>query len=463
MILALHAEVRSDIGHVREGNEDAAFAGARLAVVADGMGGHAAGEVASAVAIACLAPLEQDTPGPDLAGAIERAVQAANAHLRDMVRAESDLEGMGTTLTALLVDGSRVALAHVGDSRCYLRRSGELVQLTHDHTLVQRLVDAGELTADEANVHPQRSLLVKALDGGGGLELDLSVREIREGDRFLLCTDGLSGVVSEETIAEVLQIPDPSAAADRLVDLALRGGGPDNITCIVADVVDAVSGTSGPVTVAGAAAPVTSASGAAGLGGTAGLGRAAGLAPDGVTAERPTGSQARIARLGTPAARAAALVRPHRPGQTHRRRSTTWTSADADTPEPHRLLHLPVLGVGALVLVLAVAIVLGGWLYVRTRYYVGADGTRVAIFQGVMGTLAGLHLSHPLETEMPLAALTPYYRARVLAGIPADSLASARAIVARLPLQPCATTSASHPSSVRGGLPTTCSGSGGHS
>src|SRR4051794_22239695 len=238
MSLGLRFGARSDVGLLRSGNEDALYAGPRLLAVADGMGGHAAGEVASRVAIETVAPLDEDLPGSDLMSALRVAVETANGYLRDMVAADSALEGMGTTLTALLSAGQRLGLVHVGDSRAYLLRDDQLHQITHDHTLVQNLVDEGRITPEEATTHPQRSWITRALDGRGEIELDLSVREARAGDRYLLCTDGLSGVVSEETMLEALRLPSPQKACDRLVELALRAGGPDNVTCIVADVVD---------------------------------------------------------------------------------------------------------------------------------------------------------------------------------------------------------------------------------
>ena len=195
MTLALRFAARSHTGLLRTRNEDSVYAGPRLLAVADGMGGHAAGEVASAVAIAALAPLDEDAPGTDLMSALREAAEAANGHLFEMVAADADLQGMGTTLVAVLFAGSRLALLHVGDSRAYLLRDGELSQITHDHTLVQTLVDEGRISQEEAASHPQRSMITRALDGRVGLELDLSVREVRPGDRYLLCSDGLTGPV----------------------------------------------------------------------------------------------------------------------------------------------------------------------------------------------------------------------------------------------------------------------------
>ncbi|MDQ1635648.1 MAG: family protein phosphatase [Frankiaceae bacterium] len=265
MTFRLRYAVRSHVGNVREGNEDSAFAGSRLAVVADGMGGHAAGEVASSAAISALAHLDEDEVSVDLLDALAVAVQEANDQLREMVDAEPGLDGMGTTLTVLLASGSRLGVAHVGDSRAYLLRDGELTMVTHDQTLVQRMVDEGQITLEQAAHHPRRALLTQALDGRDGVEPDLSLRELRRGDRYLLCSDGLSGVVHEETIAETLQLPDSDTAAERLIELALKGGGPDNVTVVVADVVDEAAGLSDTPIVAGAAAEKDSVPGAARL------------------------------------------------------------------------------------------------------------------------------------------------------------------------------------------------------
>ena len=242
MTLALRYAIRSDVGLLREGNEDAAYAGPRLLAVADGMGGHAAGEVASAAAISALSRLDEDVPGTDLLDALADAVSDANHTLHDMVVADPSFEGMGTTLTAMLWSGGRVALCHIGDSRAYLLRDREFHQITHDHTLVQTLVDEGRISPDDVATHPQRSMLLRALDGRADVEPDLTLLEARLGDRYLLCSDGLSGVVSEETLHKTLAtVANLDEVVLQLVELAIRGGGPDNITCIVADVVDSAT------------------------------------------------------------------------------------------------------------------------------------------------------------------------------------------------------------------------------
>src|ERR1700677_246170 len=242
MTLDLRYAVRSDVGLLREGNEDSAYAGPRLLAAADGMGGHAAGEVPSSVTIASMAELDSEPPGGDMLSELSEAVAAANTRLQEMIIANPAGEGMGTTLTALFWSDGHAAVCHIGDSRGYLLREGELYQITHDHTLVQSLVDEGRISADDVSTHPQRSLLLRALDGRSIAEPDLSVHEAQPGDRYLLCSDGLSGVVSDETLRDTLaSIAEPEAVTRQLIELALLGGGPDNITCIVADVID--SGT----------------------------------------------------------------------------------------------------------------------------------------------------------------------------------------------------------------------------
>ncbi|WP_162526425.1 PP2C family serine/threonine-protein phosphatase, partial [Mycobacteroides sp. CBMA 326] len=250
MTLVLRYAARSDRGLVRSNNEDSVYAGARLLALADGMGGHAAGEVASQLVIAALAPLDDDEPGGDLLDTLADAVHSGNGAIADHVRAEPELDGMGTTLTAFLFAGKRLGMVHIGDSRAYLMRDGELAQISKDDTFVQTLVDEGRITAEQAHNHPQRSLIMRALTGAP-VEPTLIMREAHAGDRYLLCSDGLSDPVSHETIAEALEIADVSAAADRLIELALRSGGPDNVTVVVADVVELDYGQTRPIVAGG--------------------------------------------------------------------------------------------------------------------------------------------------------------------------------------------------------------------
>jgi serine/threonine protein phosphatase PrpC len=409
---------RSDVGLIREGNEDSVYAGPRLLAVADGMGGHAAGEVASAVAIATLAPLDDDAPGSDLLDALRRAALTANGQLRQLVADNAALEGMGTTLTAILSAGSRLGMVHVGDSRAYLFRDGELCQITQDHTLVQNLVDQGRLSAEEAGSHPQRSLLTRVLDGSDNVDLDLSVREVRRGDRYLLCTDGLSGVVSPQTMAEALRLPDPKAAVDRLVELALRGGAPDNVTCIVADMVDGnhLDGgdlDGGDPVVAGAAA-----------------------------ADQPQGEPAAPDSAAVRAAQASR--RDPAPGASAEDTGAAGAAGrgggggggdDAAAGRPGRRRGRRRRLAAGLV-VLAVAVVGGGWAiryYLRTQYFVGTDSRQVMVYRGVSGSVAGIRLASVQQRPgIPITDLPPVVQQRLRQGIPAKDESDAERITARL-------------------------------
>ena len=401
MTLSVRYATRSDVGLIRQGNEDALYAGPRLLAVADGMGGHAAGEVASSVVISTIATLDEDTPSRDLVDVLRAAVADANDQLRQMVSADSELEGMGTTLTAMLWSGRRLALAHVGDSRAYLLRDGTLRLLTKDHTLVQSLVDEGRLAAEDVSSHPQRSMLTRALDGRDGVEPDVSVREAQPGDRYLLCTDGLSGVVSEETMATTLREPDPQVAVDALVDLALRGGGPDNITCIVADVLDA----SGPV-----AAPV--------MGGAA--------------ADPQTTSAPATAAASTPAARAALIEGRRTVGGTEQPAPELTNLARAMTPPPAFRWWKLVAGL-VIVGLLAAGAYVGIRTYVNSQWYVGEEDGNVAVFRGVPGAVAGLHLNTLVQTsEIPVESLPELERDTVRKGLSARDQADAQQRMADL-------------------------------
>jgi serine/threonine protein phosphatase PrpC len=235
--LTLEWAARTEVGMVRSNNQDSMFAGGRLLAVADGMGGMAAGDVASRLAIEAMTPLDEEFAGSDLLTALRTAVSDANRRIRDEVEADPEKQGMGTTLTAILFSGDRVGLVHIGDSRAYLLRGEDFDQVTRDDTYVQMLVDEGRITLEEAATHPQRSLVSRVLQGQP-TDPVYSVVPARAGDRYLLCSDGLSGVLRAETIEEVLrEYDDVEECADRLVDLAMRAGGPDNITAVVADIV----------------------------------------------------------------------------------------------------------------------------------------------------------------------------------------------------------------------------------
>ena len=239
----------SDVGILSAGNQDSAYAGPRVLAVADGMG-YPSGKVASAVAIAAMAELDSKQSSGDMLQMLGWASADASARLQEMIVANPAISGMRTTLTAMLWWDGHAAVCHIGDSRGYLLRDRELYQITHDHTFVQALIDEGRINADAVSMHPQRSVLLRVLDGKSAAEPDLSVHESQANDRYLFCSDGLSDVVSEQKLRETLgSIADPETATRQLIELALRGGSRDNITCIVADVVDTTTTTRTPPTI----------------------------------------------------------------------------------------------------------------------------------------------------------------------------------------------------------------------
>ncbi|MCF7550229.1 PP2C family serine/threonine-protein phosphatase [Pseudonocardia sp. WMMC193] len=263
MALGLRSAIGSDVGRRRTANEDSGAAGDRLLVVADGMGGHAHGELASALTVAAMIDMDErlpaDASGLDLLAELTAAVDDASARLAQHAQTDPDTQGMGTTVVALLLDGDRLALAHVGDSRIYLCRDGALTQITRDHTMVQQLVDEGQITPEEALVHPRRSVLMRALSTDHPVEADLEFLDPRPGDRFLLCSDGVTAVLPDQAVLDVLAAPTPpEVAVDQLITLSNDGGGPDNITAIVADVVEVSEAAPQPLRLVGAAAEVRS-------------------------------------------------------------------------------------------------------------------------------------------------------------------------------------------------------------
>lgn len=428
MSLSLRFAAGSHKGMIREGNEDSGYAGPRLLAIADGMGGQAAGEVASSEVISTLVQLDDDVPGSDILTALGTAVQRANDQLRVMVEEDPQLEGMGTTLTALLWTGQRLGLVHVGDSRAYLLRDGVLTQITQDHTWVQRLVDEGRITEEEATTHPQRSLLMRALGSGDHVEPDLSVREVRAGDRYLICSDGLSGVVSHQTMEETLaSYQGPQETIQDLIQLALRGGGPDNITCIVADVLDVDSND----TLAGQLNDTPVIVGAVAE-------NQAAQANDGRAMETPAG---RAAGLGRPVPPQSGGFGPPGSGDDMGYGSgpdgafDAYTDEDFVKPRGRRrwlkrsfyiVLALAVIGGG----------VYGGYRWTQTQFYVGAKDDSVALYRGISQDLAWVSLSKVEEdTKIELKYLPPYWRKKVEATISQGNLTDAHKKLSELEAQ----------------------------
>ncbi|MCV2392820.1 Stp1/IreP family PP2C-type Ser/Thr phosphatase [Actinotalea sp. M2MS4P-6] len=397
MTIALRYAARSDVGLVRSNNQDSAYAGPRLLVVADGMGGHAGGDIASSVAVAHLAPLDDEAHGPDDAlDELNRAFGDAHAELLARARENPELSGLGTTVTALLRAGNKLAMAHIGDSRAYLLRDGELTQVTSDHSFVQHLVNTGKITQEEAERHPQRSVLLRVL-GDFDMEIlpDVSVREARPGDRWLLCSDGLSGVVSRDTMTETLLVErDVDRCADQLVQLALRGGAPDNVTVVVGDVLDVDDLPDG-------AAPPT---------GSQVVGSAAS------DRHRPTlGGTGAAARAAQHAASVGTPVEP----------------LDEDEPAPSRRLRRLVWSLVALLVVAGVAVAgWAGWQWTQQQYYVGTADGYVAIFQGIDQTVGPWSLSHVVETsDLAVDELPQFVRERLDQTVPFTNLDDAQSWV----------------------------------
>ena len=432
MTLELRYAVRSDVGLLREGNEDSAYAGPRLLAVADGMGGHAAGEVASALTIASMAQLDSAQLGGDMLEELSAAVTAANAKLQEKILANPAVEGMGTTLTAMLWSDGHAAVCHIGDSRGYLLRDGELYQITHDHTLVQSLVDEGRISVDDVSTHPQRSLLLRALDGRSAADPDLSVHDSLVGDRYLLCSDGLSGVVSDETLRDTLaSIEDPEITTRQLIDLAIHGGGPDNITCIVADVVDAATTRlplpAAPV-LAGAAANVADAGPADGTGPIPGFdpysdhGQTApqpvvdDFDPMMTSAVMPLAGDQNGTDPGLRRARRSHRAQPRRSRETPRRRWPIVTTA----------------------LAVLVAVVVGGgyvfWRVSQGQYYVGTNSAgQVTIYRGISQRIVGFSWSSPYQaTGIPLNQVPSSYQQPVKTNYSTGSLSQVRQTVTNI-------------------------------
>lgn len=328
----------TDVGVTREQNEDAYLVAAPLYAVADGMGGHQGGEVASRLALETVEHRLEDGDAD-----LVETVRNANRAVLDQAATDEGLEGMGTTLTLLRLEDDRIRIAHVGDSRAYRLRDGDLELLTEDHTLVNRMVQEGKLTPAEARIHPHRSILTRALGVEGRLEVDLRDHDARPGDRILLCSDGLTSVLADDRIAEVLvREADPQRACDELVAAANAGGGPDNITVVILDLVEGDGDPAQAATVASTAAD-----------------------------EEPAEGEQEEPALADEAA----------PRRGRRRRLILWV-----------LAVLVVLG-------LAFA---GMRAYVSTQWFVGVHEGNVAVFQGIPTEVLGYELySLVEETDLP--------------------------------------------------------------
>lgn len=421
--------IGSHVGMVRSNNQDSAFAGDRLFLVADGMGGHAGGDVASALTTRAMAKLDAntDTGQLDLNGEPVQPTRAqaaaaskllsdqllqTNRMLRATVGERPELSGMGTTFTGFITMGDQLALAHIGDSRLYLLRDGEYRQITKDHTFVQRLVDSGRITEEEAKTHPRRSVLMRVLgDVDSSPQIDTSVQTTRPGDVWLLCSDGLCGYVDDDDVDKILRRRTSlQGAVDQLIDKALAHGAPDNVTVVLVETVP------DPLTAAEMPGP-----------------RYAGSAATESVDEEVSTSRTRLLTRRR-------LVRRAQPApESHFEPRIDEYLAEliAETKRRNRRRRLIwAISLLAILAALAGALTLG-YQWTQSRYFVGTDGETVIIYRGVQQNIGSFSLSSEAEdTGIPLSELGGLEQRQVERTLSADSLAEAREIVLRLGVNP---------------------------
>ncbi|MGI8946914.1 MAG: PP2C family protein-serine/threonine phosphatase [Ornithinimicrobium sp.] len=397
MSVALRYAARSHIGlGTKSRNEDSAYAGPELLVLCDGMGGHAAGDVASSLVVGELVHLDGESHGADdMLDVLEGAIMDANDRLSEVAHESTDADGMGTTCIAMMRSGDKLAVANIGDSRAYLRRGSRVTQITRDHSFVQQLLDEGRIGPEEAAHHPQRSLVTRVLTGRGEDHPDLSMRELRAGDRILICSDGLTDYVAESTVADILRSEGSAGdIADQLVAIALRGATRDNITVVVADAVNSGDAPTNPQVV-------------------------------GAVSDLRRGEAGKAAG-GSPAEKAAALSR----------HTQEEPEAPALAEEDGHRGALRWVRRGTIAIIVLVVVGAGGWAswaWSQQQYFVGVDDGQVAIFRGVSQDLGPWALSRPeTTTDLALADLPTYYQGRVEASLSADNRSDADSIVSEL-------------------------------
>jgi protein phosphatase len=402
----------SDVGRVRRDNQDSGYAGPWLLAVCDGVGGAARGDIASATAITQLRRLDEP-PGSDsadeLLARVAGAIHRAHDRLVELVDEDPALSGTSTTATVLAFDGTRIGVGHVGDSRAYLYRDGALRQLTVDHTFVQTLIDEGRITEAEARVHPHRNLIMKAIDAVSDSDPDLFVLDVVPGDRILVCSDGACGVLEDARIADILSTGSPEYAAVELVRSSLEAGSSDNVTCVVADVLEAGDGT--------------------------------GDAPEALVVGAAAEKRLQRGRTG-------GLFRGHRSGDTGELDpvpsdlpdDAPYDAIDSD-PEavryaprpPGRYVWAKRLFAAAVVIGLGWVAVAGLWSWSQHQYYVGEQDGSVVIFRGLNASIGGFDLSEPYQTtDVELDRLSNFDAGKVQSGIDAKDLADAQKTVQNL-------------------------------
>ena len=412
--LRLQYAAISDVGRVRKDNQDSGYAGPWLLTVCDGVGGAARGDIASSTAVQQIRRLDKQPHGDDLLALAAGALHRAHDRIGELVEEDPALTGTSTTATVALFDGSRLAIAHVGDSRAYLFHEGELTRLTHDHTFVQSLIDEGRITEEEARVHPHRNLILKALDGVHEADPDLFHVDLHAGDRILLCSDGACGVLSDGRMADILSTGTPDFAAVELVRAALDAGSTDNITCVVAEALPAE-------------APLEE-----------------------VLDPMLVGAAAELPRKGMLGGRASALFRGHRAGDTGEIEAVAAEIPEeakfaiaSDPIDPEHARYAPVarprfvwlrrlLALLILAGVFAMGLGVAQW-WLHQQFYVGQRDGVVTIYRGLPGDIVGYQLAQPFQsTNLTVSQLSDVDARGVTQGIASDTLGDARRTVETL-------------------------------
>ncbi len=398
---SLRFTAHSEVGRIRKNNQDAAYASPTMLLVCDGMGGAAAGDLASAVAATEAKRSDRRLPDPeDMLAAIAGIIHRANTKLGDLIDEDLSIDGMGTTFCGAMFNGEQLAVGHIGDSRGYLLHDGELTQFTHDHSWVQSLIDEGRITPEQAATHPHRSLILKVLNGQEGFEPDLGLVDVAEGDRILFCSDGLSGMVDDATIHDVLADGELADVAERFAELANEAGGHDNITVVLGEIVaqddelDALPGT---------------------LHGSA--------------------TEVEVPRIGALAAKAGSpsgYPEPPRPADPQPSEQEPEEQARYAPAAPARRWRGPLTAIIAVALVVG----LGAWglqHFIQSRYFIASDQGNVAIYNGLPGAMLGMPLSTVVErSEVAVEDLPAFHQRAVGNTIAVGDLDAGRATTEQL-------------------------------
>ncbi len=469
--LIMRYAARSDVGRIRAKNDDSAYVGRHLAVVADGMGGHAGGDVASAATVLDMLHLDHGDYDGDAITVLADEIQTANSLLSELVHINPKLAGMGTTVTSLLLAEGKLHFAHIGDSRAYRLRDGEFEQVSVDHTFVQRLIDEGRLRPEEAETHPHKNVLMRVLgDVDASPELDLDTLDVKPGERWLLCSDGLNYVAGHVVERTVRETKDLRECAETLVDLTLEAGAPDNVTVIMLEIVEETPDDVSTAAVDVIPPQLLATDSTPDTGAEAAVPEATPPAPKPVD-ENPASAEPAAStepsastdphlgeHLSAEVLRLELASRPHElvgaaataaetgsiptiAGRTVARRAATVLTHKADAPdtdadeilEPPKPRRWVTWSIAAAVLVVLTVGLWLGYAWTQTRYYIGEFDSRVAIYNGVSQRLGPIQLS-TLEavTDIRMDSLPQFSQQRVRQTVPARDLYDAQRIVKNL-------------------------------